>query len=72
MIQAAKLASAKRVTAVIPWFPYSRQDKKSAPREPITAKLVADMLEVAGADRVSRWISMPARSRATSTYRSTT
>ena len=44
MIQAAKLASAKRITAVMPWFPYSRQDKKSAPREPITAKLVADML----------------------------
>src|SRR5213080_174343 len=52
MIQAAKLASAKRITAVMPWFPYSRQDKKSAPREPITAKLVADMLEAAGADRV--------------------
>src|ERR687898_3028189 len=42
MIQAAKLASAKRITAVVPWFPYSRQDKKSAPREPITGKLVAD------------------------------
>ncbi|HTS74266.1 MAG TPA: ribose-phosphate pyrophosphokinase [Gaiellaceae bacterium] len=52
MIQAAKLASAKRITAVIPWFPYTRQDKKSAPREPITAKLVADTLEVAGVDRV--------------------
>jgi len=52
MIQAAKLASAKRITAVIPWFPYTRQDKKSAPREPITAKLVADMLEVSGVDRV--------------------
>ncbi len=52
MIQAAKLASAKRITAVIPWYPYSRQDKKSAPREPITAKLVADALESAGADRV--------------------
>ena len=52
MIQAAKLASAKRITAVIPWFPYTRQDKKSKPREPITAKLVADMLELAGVDRV--------------------
>jgi ribose-phosphate pyrophosphokinase len=52
MIQAAKLASAKRITAVIPWFPYSRQDKKSAPREPISGKLVADFLERAGADRV--------------------
>jgi ribose-phosphate pyrophosphokinase len=52
MIQAAKLASAKRITAVIPWYPYSRQDKKSAPREPVTGKLVADFLEKAGADRV--------------------
>jgi ribose-phosphate pyrophosphokinase len=52
MIQAAKLASAKRITAVVPWFPYSRQDKKSRPREPITAKLVADCLEAAGVDRV--------------------
>jgi ribose-phosphate pyrophosphokinase len=37
---------------VIPWYPYSRQDKKSAPREPISAKVVADMLQAAGADRV--------------------
>ena len=52
MIHAAKLASANRITAVMPWYPYSRQDKKSAPREPITAKLVADFLEAAGVDRV--------------------
>jgi ribose-phosphate pyrophosphokinase len=52
MINAAKLASAHRITAVIPWYGYSRQDKKSAPREPVTSKLVADLLQVAGADRV--------------------
>jgi ribose-phosphate pyrophosphokinase len=52
MIQAAKLASAKRITAVIPWFPYSRQDRKAKPREPISARLVADMLHLAGVDRV--------------------
>src|SRR5438477_1702435 len=52
MVNAAKLASTKRITAVMPWFPYSRQDKKSSPREPTTAKLVADLLETAGVDRV--------------------
>jgi len=52
MVQAAKLASAKRITAVIPWFPYSRQDRKAKPREPISARLVADMIQHAGADRV--------------------
>jgi ribose-phosphate pyrophosphokinase len=52
MIHAARLASAHRITAVMPWFPYSRQDKKSAPREPISARLVADVLEAAGVDRV--------------------
>jgi len=52
MINAAKLASAIRITAVLPWYPYSRQDKKSSPREPISARLVADMLQAAGVDRV--------------------
>ena len=52
MTQAARLASAHRVTAVIPWMGYSRQDKKSCPREPITARLVADIMQAAGVDRV--------------------
>jgi ribose-phosphate pyrophosphokinase len=52
MIHAARLASAHRITAVMPWFPYSRQDKKSESREPISARLVAELLEAAGTDRV--------------------
>src|SRR6266513_3105617 len=52
MIQAARLASAKRITAVMPLFPYARQDRKAKPREPISARLISDMLQLAGADRV--------------------
>ena len=52
MIDAARRASAKRITAVIPWYAYSRQDRKTKPREPITARLVANMIQAAGAERV--------------------
>jgi ribose-phosphate pyrophosphokinase len=52
MIDAAKRASASRVTAVIPYFGYARQDRKDKPRVPITAKLVSNMLTAAGVDRI--------------------
>jgi ribose-phosphate pyrophosphokinase len=52
MIDALKRASAKRITAVMPYFGYARQDRKTAPRTPISAKLVANLITVAGANRV--------------------
>ena len=52
MIDALKRASAGSIIAVIPYFGYARQDRKGKPRTPITAKLVADLITAAGADRV--------------------
>src|SRR3990172_1746909 len=52
MLDAMKRASADRITAVLPYYGYARQDRKVAPRTPITAKLVADLITTAGADRI--------------------
>ena len=52
MIDAARRSSAERITAVIPYFGYARQDRKSASRTPITAKLVANLITISGADRI--------------------
>lgn len=52
MIHACKIASSKRITAILPLFPYARQDKKDKSRAPITAKLVANMLQKSGCDHV--------------------
>ena len=52
MVDALRRASAKRITAVVPFFGYARQDKKGRPREPITARLMGDLFTTAGADRI--------------------
>ena len=57
MIHACKIASAKRITAILPLYPYARQDKKDKSRAPITAKLVANMLQKSGCDHVI--VSLP-------------
>src|SRR3546814_8561169 len=54
MLDALRRGSARRVTAVLPYFGYARQDRKTGPRTPISAKLVANLITVAGADRVLR------------------
>lgn len=62
-INACKIASARRITAVLPCFPYSRQDKKDRSRAPITAKLVANILESAGCNHVIVSTITPPRTR---------
>ena len=52
IVDALKRASAKRITAVLPFYPYSRQDKKALPREPISARLIGDLFIAAGANRL--------------------
>jgi ribose-phosphate pyrophosphokinase len=60
MVHACKIASAKRITAVVPLFPYARQDKKDKSRAPITAKLVANMLQKSGCDHLIVSVPFPA------------
>src|SRR5277367_1496000 len=52
MVDALKRASAKRITVIMPFYPYARQDKKHRGREPISARLIADLFKTAGADRI--------------------
>ena len=56
MCDALKRASAKRITVVAPFYPYARQDKKHRGREPISARLMADLLHTAGAHRLIGWL----------------
>src|SRR2546425_3792495 len=63
MVDALRRASAGRITAVTPYYGYARKDKKDAPREPITGRLVADLLMTAGADRMLAGESPPRPSR---------
>ncbi|VEW11450.1 Ribose-phosphate pyrophosphokinase [Brevibacterium casei] len=71
MVDALKRASAKRITVIAPFFPYARQDKKHRGREPISARLVADLYKTAGADRIITVDLHTAQIQATSTDRST-
>ena len=64
MMDALKRASAERITAVLPYYGYARQDRKDRPRMPISARLVASLLERAGANRILRSICTPRRYRA--------
>lgn len=68
MIHACKIASAKRITAVVPLFPYARQDKKDKSRAPITAKLVANMLQRSGCDHVIVRVRLTTVTRRTLKY----
>ncbi len=68
IIDALKRSSASRITAVIPYFGYARQDRKDQPRVPISAKLVADLITTAGTDRVLTMDLHAGRSRGSSIY----
>ena len=71
MIDALRRASAARITAVIPYYGYAKQDKKTKGREPISAKVVANLLKVTGASGWLRWTCTRRRSKASSISRST-
>ena len=71
MVDAAKRASAKSVIAVIPYFGWARQDRKDKPRVSIGAKLVADLLSVAGIDHLILWTFMLTKFKVSSTFRLT-